>query len=173
MKKMLTNLMSGFVFFAALSAHASVDSIAIGKILSEGRQEIAKTTSVFECLVKAVDQEPTCQKIEELNEGVNDFLDVQFSAMDFSSRCTGVYITTSKAYWFRRNYVERAKRLAELAAPNDPVRAEIQKLDSAFKSLYDEVGAIVKKTKLQEVYVDKCLLNQEPPSLSLKSQICG
>lgn len=151
-------------------AQASTDYIAIGAIVNEGKAEIAKVKLLVSCLITEYAQRPTCTKIEELNKITKTILNVK-SHDSFVASCGDTVIGRS-AFEYNGRYINKARALAVDTPSDDPVHGVISKLEKSLVGLLSETTEAVAKAKLQETYISKCLLGEEPEPRSILDQIC-
>lgn len=162
------------LILGASIAQASVDYVAIGKIVTAGKKDTEDAKQGVACLMKSYADSPSCEKIENINEQTNKLLNSanSFEYMMVSNCGQFMTVVASGIMYFEHKYSKAAKELAKDAPANDPVHGVIQKMIDAHQQMVDETTDVLAKAKLQETYVTKCLLGQEPTSTTILEQLC-
>lgn len=159
-----------FIFSALLMtaslANASVDYVAIGKIVTVTNKEIQATQAAVACAVKSLAEKQTCQKIEELN---NAFNKIKAPGID-STHLSGCGIVSSGDYL--RYYAKNLRPLAQEAKQTDAIWAIIEKVEKSIDQVIVDVDILSAKLRLQEIYTSQCLFGVEPTQTSLLDLVC-
>jgi hypothetical protein len=153
------------------AAHAKVDYVAIGALLTQARIDLKNSKSVIACLMNSYAASPSCAKIELLNKEMSDLWS-EDKIENVAASCGGQYVSGSSKAYFMYQYIDPAKKLAQEASSQDPVLSKIKEIQDSMEQAVEETKDMASKAKLQETYVAQCLSGSEPSGLSVKQMVC-